>query len=99
MGIKGKLMKLIHKEEEYCDEQKVGSEEYVASQDRLKELYDQLAVYNERVAKVIIELIKVLGSIALPIFGWVVITAFEKDDSIRSSLKKTIDCFLPKRLS
>ena len=98
MGIKARLMKLVRREEEYCDEQQVGSEEYVASQDRLKELYDQLAVYNERVAKVIIDVIRVFGSIALPVFGWIVITAFEKDDSIRSSLKKTIDCFIPKRL-
>lgn len=43
------------------------------------------------------EFIKIFGcGIALPVFGWAVVTAFEKDDSLSSSLKRIVNCFIPK---
>lgn len=98
MGTTKRLNDLIKKEREYFDTQDVGSDEYVKSQKRLMELEKQLAERTDGVGKTVIEGVKVASGVVLPIFGWVVITAFEKNDSLTTSLKKTIDCFLPKRL-
>lgn len=97
MGSKKRLMELAQREREYFDTLSVGTEEYTNSQERLINLENKISEHDERVGKTIIEGVKVAGGIALPMFGWVVVTAFERNDSITSSLKKTIDCFLPKR--
>ena len=89
---------MIERELEYYEKCAVGSEEYNTSQERLKGLEKQLAELDDQTGRTVIEGVKVGGGIALPIFGWIVITAFEKNDSLSSSLKKTIDCFIPKRL-
>ena len=98
MGKKKRLLKMIEREREYYEAQPVGSEEYNASQERLKGLEKQLAELGDQTSRTVIESVKAAGGIALPVFGWIVITAFEKNDSLSSSLKKTIDCFIPKRL-
>ena len=52
---------------------------------------------KDRRAKNTIEVLKFVGTgIVMPCIGFVVVTAFEKDDSFTSSLKRTIDCFVPK---
>ena len=44
-----------------------------------------------------IEVVKVVGTgIVMPLVGFVVVTAFEKDDSFTSALKRTVDAFIPK---
>ena len=91
------LLELIEREREFCEKQTVGSDEYVASSERLMKLEEQLEAQKTQKGRTIIEAIKVGGGIVLPVFGWVVITAFEKDDSITTSLRKTIDCFIPRR--
>lgn len=97
MGSKKRLMELIKIEREHFDTLTVGSPEYAEAQERLMNLEKQVSACDESVGKTVLEGVKVAGGIALPIFGWVVVTAFEKNDSFSSSLKKTIDCFLPKR--
>lgn len=97
MGTNKRLIEMITKEREYFNTLEVGSDAYVKSQKRLMELEKQLAERNDGVGKTIIEGVKAASGVVLPIFGWVVITAFEKNDSLTTSLKKTIDCFLPKR--
>lgn len=50
--------------------------------------------------KNIIEVVKVVGTgMVMPAIGFVVITAFEKDDSFTTSLKRTLDAFIPKRMN
>lgn len=97
MGKKKRLLKMIEREREFYDQCTVGTEEYNASQERLKGLEKQLAELGDQTSRTVIEGVKVAGSIALPVFGWVVITAFEKNDSFSTSLKKTIDCFIPSK--
>lgn len=99
MGSKKRLMELIQTEREHFDTLTVGSPEYKESQERLINLEKQITSHDESVGKTVIEGIRVVvGGILVPVLGWHVITAFEKNDSITSSLKRTIDCFIPKRL-
>ena len=48
--------------------------------------------------KNIIEGVKVGSGIVLPLIGYVVVVAFEKDDSFTSALKGVVNCFIPKKL-
>ena len=91
------VLEQIEREKEYCDKCEIGSPEYVSSLERLMKLEEQLEAQKEGKGKMILEGIKVGSGIVLPIFGWVVITAFEKEDSITTALRKTIDCFIPRR--
>ena len=95
---KALLVKLIEREEEYCDSCEIGSEEYVKSLERLTKLREQLDAQRDQKGRLVVEGVKVAGGIVLPVIGWVVITAFEREDTLTTSLKKTVDCFLPKRL-
>ena len=97
MNKKITLLKEIDREREFCENCEIGSPEYVSSLERLMKLEEQLETQKDHKGKLIIEGIKVGSGIVLPIFGWVVITAFEKDDSITTALRKTIDCFIPRR--
>ena len=97
MAEKKVLNELIDVEREYFRTLQVGTPEYAESQERLMDLENQAFEHKESVGKTVLEGAKVATGVLLPVFGWVVITAFEKNDSITSSLKKTIDCFLPKR--
>lgn len=98
MGSKKRLNELVKIEREYFDTLTVGTPEYAESQERLMNLEKQITALDEGVGKTVIGFVDIAGKIALPVFGWVVVTAFEKNDSLTSSLKKTVDCFLPKRL-
>lgn len=98
MAEKKVLNELIDVEREHFRSLKVGTPEYAESQKRLMNLEKQASEHKESVGKTVIEGAKVVSGVLLPVFGWVVVTAFEKNDSLTSSLKKTIDCFLPKRL-
>ena len=95
---KSVLLELIEREREYCESCEIGSKEYVESCERLMKLEGQLASQKDLKGKFVIDCVKVGSGIALPVFGWVVITAFEKDDTIITALKKTIDCFIPRRV-
>lgn len=115
MSNKELLMKQIEREQNHCDKQNVGTDEYDKSFDRLMRLRKELAdlekieAENEiknrelteskkdKKVKNIIEAVKVVGTgIIMPCIGFVVVTAFEKDDSFTSSLKRTVECFIPK---
>lgn len=92
------LDELIKREREYCEKCEVGSDEYNKSMDRLAKLEEQRHAQKEGTGKLVVEGVKVVSGVVLPVFGWVVITAFEKDDTLTSALKKTIDCFIPRKL-
>ena len=54
---------------------------------------------KDRRVKNTLEGIKIIGGgIIMPAIGYVVVTAFEKDDSFTSSLKRVVDCFVPNKL-
>lgn len=97
MGKKKRLLEMIKREREYYDSCSVGSDEYNKSQERLKGLEKQLAELDDQTGRTVIEGLRVASGVVLPVFGWVVITAFEKNDSFSTSLKKTIDCFIPSK--
>ena len=111
------LMKQIERERKYCDQYEVGTDEYVASFNRLSSLRKELAelekteaenerrnreladAKKDRRVKNTLEGIKIIGGgIIMPCIGYVVVTAFEKDDSFTSSLKRVVDCFVPNKL-
>lgn len=55
---------------------------------------------KDRFAKNTIEVVKIVGTgIIMPCIGFVVVTAFEKDDSFTSSLKRVVEAFVPKKLN
>ena len=55
---------------------------------------------KDRIVKNTLEGIKIVGTgIIMPCIGYVVVTAFEKDDTFTSSLKRVIDCFVPRRMN
>lgn len=55
---------------------------------------------KDRRVKNSLEAVKIIGGgIIMPCIGYVVVTAFEKDDSFTSSLKRVVDCFIPKKLN
>lgn len=55
---------------------------------------------KDRKVKNTLEGVKIIGGgIIMPCIGYVVVTAFEKDDSFTSALKKVVDCFIPKKLN
>ena len=118
MKTKELLMKQIEREQTYCDNHDIGSDEYKDSFKRLTILRKELAdlektetedkrknrelvdTKKDRRTKNTIEAIKVIGGgIVMPAIGYVVLTAFEKEDSFTSSLKKVVDCFIPKRMN
>ena len=115
MKSKDLLMKQIEREQIYLDKQKIGTEEYEDSFNRLQSLRKELANIEkteaelemkkqelaeskkDKFAKNCIEVGKVVGTgMIMPAIGLVAITAFEKDDSFTSSLKRIIDSFTPK---
>lgn len=102
MNIKTKrtlLQGLIEREKKYLAEQETGSEEYVASLKRLMELEKQESesTKGERMYKNILEGVKVVSGIALPLIGLVCITATEKDTTFCGALRGYTQLFIPKR--
>lgn len=96
--------KQIERESAYLDEQEVGTEEYNSSLERLCTLQDKLAELEktdirskEEFKKFILEVVKVVGTIALPVFGLTVITAQEREITYTSALKSLLGCFTPGR--
>ena len=97
------VMELVERERAYFAEQEPGSPEYCASQKRLMDL-EKLAkemrtgdVTWERIFKIALETIKVIGGIALPLIGLTCITAAEKEITFTGALKEYTRLFLPKR--
>lgn len=109
------LVKMIEREQKFCDGCDADTEEYDRSFERLAKLRKELADLDkaeaelarkerelvdckkDRFAKNVIEVAKFVGTgIVMPCIGFVVVTAFEKDDSFTSSLKRVVDAFVPK---
>ena len=102
------LIKQLEREQKYCEDHEVGTEEYNNSLRRCMELEKQLsdlemaekeakAIKNDRLVRNIIEGVKVTGGIVLPVVGLIGITAFEKDATFTSALKGYVSYFLPNR--
>lgn len=72
-------------------------EKFEADNDRRnRELAD---TKKDRKTKNVIEVVKVVGTgMIMPCIGFVVVTAFEKEDSFTSALKKVVDSFVPKQV-
>ena len=105
------LLNLIEREQNYFEDQKPGSEEYVNSQARLMKLSSQLTDLEKSEAEKeasakdqkntlirnVLEGVKVGSGIVLPIIGLVAITAVEKEITFTGSLREYTRYFLPKR--
>ena len=97
--------KLIESESKYLADQEVGTDEYNASLKRLSDLEGKLVELDQvnddkkdRIVKYALEVAKITSSIALPIFGLVVITAQEREITYTSALKNLIGCFVPGKI-
>ena len=103
MSKKKRVLELIERERTYLAEQEVGSPEYCASQKRLMDLEKLLKEVNtgdaswERIFKIALETLKVVGGIAIPIFGTIYIAALEKDITFTGALREIPKLILPKR--
>lgn len=95
MRSKALLMEQIERERTYLEAQKTGSEEYVASQNRLMSLLKQLSDIDDQAGRFIAETIKMANAFALPIIGLVWITASEKEITFTGALRDYTKCFLP----
>ena len=93
------LMELQEREKEYLADQEVGSEEYNASLHRIMSLEKQIceSPKNDRLYRNILEGIKVIGGVTLPLIGLVWITAAEKDITFTGALKDYTKLLLPKK--
>lgn len=105
MYLQNLLREQIERERTHLEGLKVGSEEYEKSFARLIELEDRLADLEkhlegkkDRTVKNVIEGVKVAGGIALPLVGYVAVTAFEKNETFTSALKGVVNCFIPKKM-
>ena len=99
------LVRLIKDESEYLASQKVGSEEYNASYDRLTNLAEKLAVAEkledekkDRFVRFILEVVKVVGTFGFWLFGLVVITAQERDITYTGAMKALLNNFIPGKM-
>lgn len=102
MEARAMVEQLIERENKYLAEQSVGTDKYNASLERLNTLEDKLVELDkvksdkkDRIVKYVLEGVKVGGSIVLPVFGLVVITAQEREITYTSALKSLIGCFIP----
>ena len=93
-----KLREQVEREYEYLKTQKVGSEEYNKSLDRLMVLEEKLTGRNDTMLKNIFEGVKTASGIVLPLVGLVAIMGFEKSESFTTSLRGFVGYFLPKKL-
>ena len=98
------LREQIERERTHLSGLTVGSEEYeetfqrlITLEDRMADLEKHLEGKKDRTVKNVIEGVKVVGGIALPLIGYVVVTAFEKDETFTSALKGVVNCFIPKK--
>ena len=98
----------IEREHGYLSDQEVGTDEYNASQRRLIALEEKLAELErtdmdskENFKRFILDIVKVVGgSIVLPLFGLIVITAQEREITYVGAMKSLLGAFVPgKRLS
>lgn len=88
MGKRKRLLSMIEREREFYDQCQVGSEEYVASQNRLKDLEKQLAELGDQSSRTAVEAAKIVAYVATSAFTLGKILAFEKNDSF-STIAKT----------
>lgn len=98
MGKKKRLLEMIKREREYYDQCKVGSEEYIASQNRLKDLEKQIAEVSDQDWRVVIEGAKIVVYVGTSVFTLGKILAFEKNDSFSTIAKSWLTVFGPKKL-
>lgn len=100
MWKKRMLREALKREHEYLAKQEVGSPEYCASQKRMMDLEKAMKDLStgdatwERIFKIVLETVKVVGSIAIPVFGTLLIIASEKDITFTGVLRE-----LPKEVA
>lgn len=95
MRSKALLMEQIEREREYLAAQKTGSEEYIASQNRLMSLVKQLSDTNDQGYRFVTEAFKIGNAFVMPLIGLVWITASEKEITFTGALRDYTKCFLP----
>lgn len=95
---KNAICEQIEREREYLNKQEAGSEEYVASQKRLSELYKLIDDSKGRRNQLIMDATKfVVGGVIIPVSGLLYITAKEEGITFTGALRDYTKLFLPKR--
>ena len=90
------LEEQIARVREYLAAQEVGSDEYEQAFDCLMKLEEQLASLECSKTRNVIEIVKTVGQIMLPLIGLVCITAFEKEGTFTTALRGYVNLFIPK---
>lgn len=98
MGKRKMMREMLKREIEHYNECEVGSDEYVKSQARIKELVKETEGLNNETTKVILQGIETGARIVVPIGCFAAVLAFEKNDSFSSSMKQILKCFVPRGL-
>lgn len=105
----GTLTELIEREKAFLSEQEVGTDEYVASLNRLTKLEQQLVEIQKhkdtvsegkknRILGAIGAVAKVaIVDIGIPVVGLIAITAAEKEITFTGALRDYTKLFLPKK--
>lgn len=109
MEVKTLMLEQIEREREYLSKQEVGTDEYVASLNRLTTQEEKLMELEkfesnmaeekkDRFIKNGIEIIKFgIGGVVIPVVGLICITATEKDTTFTGALKEYTRLFIPKK--
>lgn len=95
MRSKSLLMEQIEREREYLAAQTTGSEEYIASQQRLASLLKQLSDIDDQAYRFVEGTLRIVNAFAMPLIGLVWITASEKEITFTGALRDYTKCFLP----
>lgn len=109
MRSKEVLLNLIEREREHCEGLEIGSEKYIASFNRLTKLEELLSDLEKaerekddakkaRVIQTILECVKIGCNVTLPLIGYVVLVAAEKEITFTGALRDVTKCFLPKQM-
>lgn len=89
---------MIERERKFFEQCQDGTEEYIASQNRLKELEKQRAELNDQTCRVVIEGAKIIVYVGTSVFTLGQILAFEKNDAFSTIAKSWLNVFGPKKL-
>lgn len=103
------LKDLIERQRGYIDTLDNGTDEYVSAVKLLMDLEKELSEIEKNEAEMvqaqksrhvgaILEAVKIATNVGLPLIGYVVIVAAEKDITFTGALRDVTKCFLPKKI-
>ena len=103
------LKDLIERQRRYIDTLDNGTDEYVSAVKLLMDLEKELSEIEKNEAEMvqdqksrrvgtILEAVKIATNVGLPLVGYVVIVAAEKDITFTGALRDVTKCFLPKKI-